>query len=173
MTHVHYRFRHVEDGIKIVSPNLFLPSIPYLIRGQREMTQKTKSGYPKTASILALVGGILIILGGILFMAVSAFILPHLDYTNLTTPPRLTSASMPGLVSGIVGVMGLFGLVSGVIVLLSAVMLLTNPGQRRTWGVLTLVFSVLSFIGLGGFIVGAILGIVGGILTLRWKPPTQ
>ena len=163
----------MEDGIKIVSPNLFLPSIPYLIRGQREMTQKTTSGYPKTASILALVGGILIILGGILFMAVSAFILPHLDYTNLTTPPRLTSASMPGLVSGIVGVMGLFGLVSGVIVLVSAVMLLTNLSQRRTWGVLILIFSIMSFLGLGGFIAGAILGILGGILTLRWKPPTQ
>ena len=137
------------------------------------MTQNTASSYPKTASILSLVGGILIILSGALLMAVSAFVLPHLDYTNLTTPPRLTSASMPGLVCGIVGVMGLFGLVSGVIVLVSAVMLLTKPSQRRTWGVLILVFSVMSFLGLGGFIAGAILGIAGGILTLRWKQPTQ
>ena len=137
------------------------------------MTQKTTSGYPKTASILALVGGILIILAGMLLMAVSAVILPHLDYTNLNPPPQLTQRSMPGIVSGIVGVMGLFGLVSGVIVLVSAVILLTNPSQRKNWGVLILVFSVMSFLGLGGFIVGAILGIVGGILTLRWKPPTQ
>jgi hypothetical protein len=135
------------------------------------MTQETTSGYPKIASILALVGGILIILSGILLMAVSAFILPHLDYTNLDTPPRLTSASIPGLVSGMVGVMGLLGLVSGAIVLVSAVMLLTNPSRRRTWGVLILVFSIMSFLGLGGFIVGAILGILGGILILRWKPP--
>jgi hypothetical protein len=137
------------------------------------MAQKTTSGYPQIASILALAGGILIILGGMLLMAVSAFILPHLDYTNLNTPPHLTSASIPGIVSGIVGVMGLFGLVSGVIVLVSAVMLLANPSHRLTWGVLILVFSIMSFLGLGGFIVGAILGIAGGILTLRWKPPTQ
>jgi len=136
------------------------------------MTQETKSGYPRTASILALVGGILIILGGTLFLAVSTFILPHLDYSNLRTPPGLTPASIPSLVSGIVWTMGLFGLVSGIIVLTSAVMLLTSPSQRRTWGVLMLVFSILSFLGLGGFIVGAILGIAGGILTLRWKPPT-
>jgi len=137
------------------------------------MAQETKSGYPKTASILALAGGILIILGGTLLMAVSTFILPHLDYSNLTTPPRLNPGSIAGLVSGIVGTMGLFGLVSGIIVLVSAVILLTGPSQRRTWGVLILVFSVMSFLGLGGFVVGAILGIAGGILTLRWKPPAQ
>jgi hypothetical protein len=137
------------------------------------MTQETKSGYPKTASILALAGGILIILGGTLLMAVSTFILPHLDYSNLTTPPHLNPGSIALLVSGIVGTMGLFGLVSGVIVLVSAVILLTGPSQRRIWGVLILVFSVMSFLGLGGFVAGAILGIAGGILTLRWKPPAK
>ncbi|MBI2937599.1 MAG: hypothetical protein HYY22_05275 [Thaumarchaeota archaeon] len=137
------------------------------------MTQKTTSGYPKTASILALVGGIVIILGGVLLTFVSSYILPYLDYTNLNTPRGLTPASIPAIVSGIVGVMGLFGLASGVIVLVSAVMLLANSGQRKTWGVLILVFSIMSFLGLGGFIVGAILGMAGGILTLRWKPPTQ
>lgn len=104
---------------------------------------------------------------------VSSYILPYLDYTNLNTPRGLTPASIPAIVSGIVGVMGLFGLASGVIVLVSAVMLLANSGQRKTWGVLILVFSIMSFLGLGGFIVGAILGMAGGILTLRWKPPTQ
>jgi hypothetical protein len=133
----------------------------------------TTTGYPRTASILALVGGIVILLGGVVFVAASVFILPHLDYANLNTPQGLTPGSIPALVSGVVGVMGVLGLVSGVIVLVSAVMLLANVGERRTWGVLILVFSVLSFLGLGGFIVGAILGIVGGILTLRWKPPTQ
>jgi hypothetical protein len=137
------------------------------------MTQATTSGYPKAGSILALAGGIVILLGGVVFIAASAFILPPLNYNNLTTPPGLTPGSLPGLVSGIVGAMGLFGLVSGAIVLISAVLLLANLGQPRTWGVLILVFSVLSFLGLGGFIVGAILGIVGGVLTLRWKPPTQ
>ena len=137
------------------------------------MAQETKSGYPKTASILALAGGILIILGGNLLMFVSSFILPHLDYANVRPPPHLTHAGIPALVSGIVGTMGLFGLISGVIVLISAIMLLTTPSRWRTWGVLILVFSVISFLGLGGFVVGALLGIVAGILTLRWKPPTK
>jgi hypothetical protein len=135
------------------------------------MTQQTASAYPNTASILALAGGILMILGGVFFLAVSVFILPNLNYSNLQTPPNVTN--MPGLISGAVGLVGVFGLASGIIVLASAVMLRTSPSQYKTWGVLILVFSILSFVGLGGFVVGAILGVVGGIMTLTWKPPTQ
>lgn len=105
------------------------------------------------------------------FLAVSVFILPNLNYANLNAPPGITN--MAGLVSGAVGVLGVFGLAAGVIVLASSVMLRINPSQRKTWGVLILVFSILSFLSFGGFIAGAILGTVGGIMTLTWKPPTQ
>jgi uncharacterized membrane protein len=135
--------------------------------------QDTTSAYPKAASILALVGGMFILLGGVIFVGVAAFVLPHVNFSNLTVPQGLDSASLRGLISGVVGVMGGFGLVCGAIVLVSATMLLAKVGTRRTWGILILVFSVLSFVGLGGFIVGAILGIVGGVLTLRWKPPAS
>ena len=135
------------------------------------MTQQTTVAYPNTASILALVGGILMTLSGMLFLAVSVFILPNISYANLHVPPGVTN--MAGLVSGAVGVVGLFGLVSGIIVLASAVLLRTTPSQRKTWGVLMLVFSILSFVGFGGFVVGAVLGVVGGIMTLTWNPPAQ
>jgi hypothetical protein len=138
------------------------------------VAQGSTSGYPKSAAIIALVGGIIILLGGVLFIAVSTFILPHAAqlYGNVTLPKGFDRAALPGLISGIVGVMGAFGLVCGIIVLISASMLLARVGEHRTWGVLILVFSILSFIGLGGFVVGAILGIVGGVLALRWKPST-
>lgn len=141
---------------------------------EKNTTQQTTSAYPKAASILSLVGGILILLAGVLFIAVSIFVLPNINYSNyhMNVPQGLNPATIPALVSGIVGVMGAFELVSGVIILVSAVMLLANMGQRRIWGVLILVFSILSFIGFGGFIAGAVLGMVGGILTLRWKPST-
>jgi hypothetical protein len=136
------------------------------------MTQNTLPEYPRTASIIALAGGIIITLSGVLFVAVSAFVLPNLTYTHITVPQGLSASAIPGLVSGIVGMMGIFGVVSGAIVLVSSVKLLTSPGQTRTWSVLILVFSALSFVGLGGFVVGAVLGIVGGALVLKWKPST-
>jgi hypothetical protein len=77
---------------------------------------------------------------------------------------------IPSFVSGITAVVGTFGLASGIIVLMSGVLLRTNPSQHTVWGVMVLVFSVLSFFGFGGFIIGAILGIIGGIMALTWKP---
>ena len=136
------------------------------------MTQNKALEYPRTASIIALAGGIIITLSGVLFVAISAFVLPNITYANITIPQGLNASGIPGLVSGFVGLMGAFGLVSGVIVLVSSMMLLTGAGQPRTWSVLILVFSVVSFFGMGGFVVGAVLGIVGGALVLRWKPQT-
>jgi hypothetical protein len=136
-------------------------------------TKESTSAYPKTAAILALAGGIFIVLGGVLFIGVAAYVLPHLNYSNMTVPKGLDRASLPGLISGIVGTMGAFGLVCGAVVLVSATMLLARVGGRRTWGILILVFSVLSLVGLGGLLIGAILGITGGVLTLRWKPPAS
>jgi hypothetical protein len=135
--------------------------------------QEGTTAYPKTASILSLVGGVIIVLGGVLFLGVAAFVIPHLNLANVTVPQGMDRANLPGLISGVLGVMGGFGLVCGAIVLTSAAMLLARVGERRTWGILITIFSVLSFVGLGGFVVGAILGIVGGVMTLRWKPPAS
>jgi hypothetical protein len=135
--------------------------------------QVTTSAYPKTASILALIGGMIIILGGAIFIGVAAYVIPNLNLSNVTVPQGMNPASLPGLISGVLTVMGTFGLVCGAIVLVSATMLLAKVGQRRIWGILILVFSVLSFIGLGGFVLGAVLGITGGILALRWKPSSS
>ncbi len=70
------------------------------------------------------------------------------------------------------GLLGIVGLVFGVIVLISALMLNSRPEQHSTWGTLILIFSVLSIFGsaMGGFGVGLVLGLIGGILAITWKP---
>ena len=137
------------------------------------MTQQTKS-YPTAATVLALVGGVLMVLAGLIFLAVSAVIIPHIPppffHQNDTA---ITPETIRGFASTILGGLGAFGLISGAIVLGSGVMLQVDTDRRRTWGVLILVFSVLSFLGTGGFVIGAILGIMGGVLALTWKPPVQ
>jgi len=138
-----------------------------------DVAQGKSSAYPKTAAILALAGGLIMVLGGAIFIGAAAFVIPHMNLSNITVPNGIDKASLPGLISGILTIMGGFGLVCGAIVLISGTMLLANVGGRRTWGILILVFSVLSFVGLGGFVVGAILGMVGGVLALRWKPPAS
>jgi hypothetical protein len=132
------------------------------------------------------------IVSGLLILMVSLIFLPAFNYFaqngNFTTTGTTTTfffngaphafngtfpfkpGAIPSFVSGIVGAVGLFGLASGIIVLLSGILLRTSPGQRTILGVLIIVFSVVSFFGTGGFIIGAILGIIGGIMALTWKP---
>jgi hypothetical protein len=140
-----------------------------------ETNRQSSQSYPTTAFILALVGGILMVLCGLLLVAVSTIIIPHLPPSDFNTNSTVTlsRASIQGLASFVVGALGVFGLISGAIVVASAVMLQASPARRRTWGVLILVFSALSFLGLGGFVAGAVLGIVGGAMALRWTPKQQ
>jgi len=79
-----------------------------------------------------------------------------------------------GMMRGYVGMFGLAGILFGIIVIVGAVMLYNNPTQNSKWGLVILIFSVLSIFGsaMGGFGVGLILGIIGGILALTWKTPT-
>ena len=63
--------------------------------------------------------------------------------------------------------------VCGVIVIMSALMLRVQPHQHTIWAIVIIGFSLLSFIGMGGYFIGAILGIVGGgfLLYIRESSP--
>ena len=61
-------------------------------------------------------------------------------------------------------------LVCGVIVLVGAIMLRVYPKDHVVWGVVILVFSAVSFVGMGGYFIGAVLGIVGAVLAITYRP---
>ena len=65
------------------------------------------------------------------------------------------------------------GLICGVLVLLGTLMLNRKPANKKVWGVMIIVFSVPSVIMGGGFIIGFILGIIGGAKALSLKPKMQ
>jgi hypothetical protein len=166
------------------------------------MTQQQPE-YPGTASTLAIVGGALMLVSGILILGISAFVSPAItsffsQNVHFVTHGNVTSmivnnsttytftgnnhgyngtfpfqTFVPAFVSGITAFVGAIGLVSGAMVIVSGAMLRSNPSQRSLWGVLVLVFSCLSFFGFGGFIIGAVLGIIAGIMALTWKPSVR
>jgi len=65
------------------------------------------------------------------------------------------------------------GLICGVLVLLGAIMLRIRPVNEKTWGIIIVVFSIPSVVTGGGFIIGFILGAIGGALALSRKPKVQ
>jgi len=111
---------------------------------------------PTAAFVLSLLAGIFIIIGAIIYMVVGALF------------------SWVPIAGVAVFIYGLMGLIWGIIVLVGAFMMSSDPKKAKTGGVLVLIFSILSLFGAaGGLIIGFILGIVGGILGITWKPTKE
>jgi hypothetical protein len=82
---------------------------------------------------------------------------------------------MNGLLAGVIwivpsvfggGIQIIMGLVSGFAVLLNAIMLNSHPREHVTWDMAIMIFSVLTIVIGGGFVIGLVLGLIAGILTL-------
>ena len=61
-------------------------------------------------------------------------------------------------------------IVCGVIVVFAALVLRVHPEEHVIWGIVIVAFSAASFVGMGGYFVGAGFGIVGGAIALTYKP---
>jgi len=62
--------------------------------------------------------------------------------------------------------LSLAAITSGLIVIISGIMISRKPSNSQMWGIITIVFSVIGILGMGGFILGTVLGTLGGILAL-------
>jgi hypothetical protein len=116
---------------------------------------------PTAAFALSLVGAIFIIIGGVVTMAVTSFL-----GGVMTLIP-----GFEGLGTMLI-VLGLIGLVWGIITLVGAIMINSGePSKVKTGSILVLIFSILSWFGAyGGLFIGFLLGLIGAILGLTWKP---
>ncbi|MGC9165777.1 MAG: DUF6114 domain-containing protein, partial [Thermoprotei archaeon] len=111
---------------------------------------------PTGAFVLSLLAGIFILLGGIAISAMGSFI-----------PIPFAGA--------IIVILGLLGMIFGIIIIFGSMMINSgDPSKVKNGGIIVLIFSILSLItSSGGFIIGFILGLIGGILALTWKPAQQ
>ena len=124
------------------------------------MSQSEKSS---KAFILSLIAGILILSNSALLgIAATWFpwIIPTLPGSDNNTTIPFASLTVAGLICG-------------VLVLFGAVMLRIKPVNKKMWGIIVIVFSIPSVVTGGGFIIGFILGIIGGALAFSWKPKMQ
>ncbi len=48
-----------------------------------------------------------------------------------------------------------------------------KPRSAKMWGILVIILAFLSFIGGGGYVIGFLLALIGGILALVWRPPAM
>lgn len=112
---------------------------------------------------ISFVAGILILLNGLVFFALQSIINSFIDFIPMpVTIPGI------GFAQSVFATIGAIGLVFGIIVIVGA-FLIYMPGKEVIGGIIVLIFSILSIVALGGFFIGLILGIIGGILGLLKK----
>jgi hypothetical protein len=84
----------------------------------------------------------------------------------------LLSVKAPLSVIQHVGGLGLAAYLVPMVLVLCGLLLLFSPQQRVFYSVIAVVLSLASWLtsNLGGFIVGLLLGLVGGALAFAWSP---
>ncbi|HTP53838.1 MAG TPA: zinc ribbon domain-containing protein [Thermoplasmata archaeon] len=109
------------------------------------------------ASALSAVGAVLVFLEGVYLTMVSNAV-SRLGYLSL---------------SGVIAELAAVGIVAGMLVFVLALVAYSNPDAHTGCGIAILSVSLLSLFGGGGFLVGALLGSVGGILAILHVVPTE
>ena len=127
-----------------------MPTSDYLSRETREGRRVTP------ALTISAVGGVLILAQSLLIIG----------YGESSIFYTLESGLAPTLQSGIgIGLLGLFGVFIGVSVILGAY-LMSSPALEIIGGIVVLIFSIVSIVIGGGWLVGLALGLIGALLGL-------
>lgn len=112
----------------------------------------TQQSGPYLAYLLSLIGGIFVLLAGLALM--------------------LLGAVLTFFAFGIGAIFGVVGVVWGLLIIFCAFMLRSHPHQHFIWGILIVLFSLLSWVGgLGGFAIGFLLALIGGVMGILWSAP--
>lgn len=105
------------------------------------------------SSELSVVSGIIILSAAILFLLHISFF-PTMQWMM---GPQLSNQVL---------ITSIIGIVSGIMIITSGIMIYIQPLHIRKWGMLIWFFASMSFFGIGGFFIGGILGIISGSLAV-------
>lgn len=115
-------------------------------------TTADRSGFRAWRRRRPLIGGILLVLSG-----VEMFFSGQLDLGNIKIQ---------------LGFEGFQATVIPALLALLGLLVIVTPAQRMFYGIFALILAVYSLVGvnLGGFLIGMLLGAVGGVITVAWRP---
>lgn len=109
---------------------------------------------PTAAVILSIVAGVFDLVGGLTIWGIFSLV-----------PDPLSSA---------IAVMGILGVVMGLVMIIGSMRAYSRPQSYDKWGILMVMFAFVSWVvAAGGIFVGFVLGLIGGILWVVWKPSPQ
>jgi hypothetical protein len=123
--------------------------------GQLTKEMLDTNDYPRVAFYLSAFAAIIMLIAGLF-----AIFFDSIYFAVLLN-------AMAGLTVFILGIMLV---ICALFVGGGAAALVTRPGMRGSAAATIIIFSLLALLVGGGWLVGGVLGIVGGILALMWRP---
>jgi hypothetical protein len=136
-----------------------------------------------SSSILSIIAGSLIIIGGFLIpLTMMLGMSGHYGMKMSGFGSGVMTRGSCGIIRGGCGMMMIplqpltwwtatavipvISIVTGVILIIGGYSIYKSPESEGKWGIAILVTSIASLFGMGGFLIGSILGIIGGITAL-------
>lgn len=138
------------------------------------MESISKSEKMTPASVLSIIAGSLMVAGGILTLSLFA-VWSQTGFPWWDGGMMGRSSGMMGGGNGMMGGGFMWGLGmgasaislgAGIVSILGGYLIYKKPASSRGWGIAIVISGVMGLVTLNGFIVGPILGIIGGILAL-------
>jgi hypothetical protein len=144
------------------------------------MSTSTKPLHLAPSSILSIIGGSLMIISGLVPLAMLGMsgrygmMGPGMMGPGMMGPGMMGPGMMgPGMMMPLqpfmwtaIAVISAIAIGIGAILIIGGYLIYRKPESAGKWGVAILVASIVGLFGMGGFFIGPILGIIGGILAL-------
>src|SRR5438445_8343350 len=122
---------------------------------------------PTAATILSIIGGVFIVIGGLTIATVGSLISIFGSSGNFTVNNQTANPTQFGQS---VATLGYIGVAMGIVTIIGGIMMYSKPTSAKTWGIIVLLLSLFSWITtLGGFFIGFLLALIGGILGITFK----
>lgn len=112
------------------------------------------------AAAFSYAAGVLILASGIIAWALLPSIFGPLTFSQLAIDREQNLMGNYTLIVPVIGV------ASGIFIIFCASLIYLKPQKNQIWGVAIIIFSLIALIGMGGFVLGTVLGLIGGILAL-------
>jgi hypothetical protein len=133
------------------------------------------------SSVLSIIGGSLMIIGGLLPLGMLGMsghfgMMSEMDTGEMMGEMMEGESGMMPLQSFLwasVTIISAISIGTGIVLIVGGYLIYRKPESATPWGIAILVASIVSLLSIGGFIIGPILGIIGGILALTRKQPAN
>jgi len=139
------------------------------------MQQQATQNKPTAAAVLSILAGIFGMVLSLFFLGIFAWVYSQVGYYGSALADYGITGGLVGEAFAIFFAIFIWTLVASILALVGGTRIYSHPNSHTKWGVIILIFSI---IGLGPLVVFYwifglpifILGLIGGILALAFKP---